>query len=603
MGRIILFFYRIFSRGEIKVKKVKMSKIMQLLYLIVFTFSASLVIYGFDKGGLMKQKEVLSIANNQAEKYFYDGKYEDAIREYEKLLSEKPDNPMWAVKIAEIHSVQRNLEGSNQYLEKAKAIREANLAGNAEEKYASYKVVDAQVADYIIFTELMNKNYQEAMNYGENVLKLYKNDKKIVRTMIPVYMANNRYDLAKELVNSYPVDQSSSYDLAQFSYLNMLIDNWDYGLSVLKASWYQDKDEVKVYDVLASMSKYNNDILIEKITKLSQTYPNEAAYKMWLSKIYSMRPETAAKAQEQFNEALKLDSGVGEVQKTILQARIYQNSNQVEKADELMNHLIEEAGQDYRILHAAGLFYYEKGQYDKALEYCKNSIFQNREYADNYGFLMTDILKAMEKSDEGEAYFRTALYYEPFNYNILQTIAEYYWLTAQDHTKALEYFNFFEIIRPRDAEIKYLTAQIYLQNQNWQEAANVLKKCIEINPNVAKYHRSLATIYIKIDEANGNNTMNKEAFAEMTKAYELDKSDILTLNNLGCYYIVFNTEIAKSREYFSQAKKGIKDNTNENIKTTITENYNKIDEIYKKYNAGSSNDNETITLPGFDLFY
>lgn len=580
-----------------------MSKLMQVLYLAVFTFSASLVFYGFDKGGIIGKKEVLSIANNQAEKYFYDGKYEDAILEYEKLLAEKPDNPMWPVKIAEIYSIQRNLEGSNQYLEKAKAIRETNLASGAEEKYDSYKVVDAQVADYIIFTELMNKNYVEAMNYGENVLKLYKNDKKIIRTMIPVYMANNRYDLAKELISAYPVDQSSSYDLAQFSYLNMLIDNWDYGLSVLKASWYQDKDEVKVYDVLASMSKYNNDILIEKITKLSETYPNEAAYKMWLSKIYSMRSETAAKAQQLLDEAIKLDSEVGEVQKTILQARIYQNSNQMEKADELMSKLIEEAGQDYRILHAAGLFYYEKGQYDKALEYCKNSIFQNREYADNYGFLMTDILKAMEKSNEGESYFRTALYYEPFNYNIIQTIAEYYWLTAQDYTKALEYFNFFEIIRPKDTEIKYLTAQIYLQNQNWEEAANVLKQCIEINPNVARYHRSLATIYIKLDETKGTNDLIKEAFNEMSKAYELDKSDILTLNNLGCYHIAFNTEISKSREYFAEAKKGITDNTDENVKTIIQENYNKIDDIYKKYNAGSTSDNETITLPDFNLFY
>ena len=38
------------------------------------------------------------------------------------------------------------------------------------------------------------------MNYGENVLKLYKNDKNLGQRS--VYMANNRYDLAKELVNS-----------------------------------------------------------------------------------------------------------------------------------------------------------------------------------------------------------------------------------------------------------------------------------------------------------------------------------------------------------------------------------------------------------------
>ena len=85
MGRIILFFYRRFSRGEINVKKVKMSKLMQFIYLLLLTFSASLIFYGFDNGGIMRKKEVLSIANNQAEEYFYDGKYEEAIKEYKSF--------------------------------------------------------------------------------------------------------------------------------------------------------------------------------------------------------------------------------------------------------------------------------------------------------------------------------------------------------------------------------------------------------------------------------------------------------------------------------------------------------------------------------------
>ena len=77
---------------------------------------------------------------------------------------------------------------------------------------------------------------------------------------------------------------------------------------------------------------------------------------MWLSKIYSMRPKLPK--LKHLDQAEKLDS---EVEKTIPQARIHQNSNKIEEADELMNKLIEEAGDDYRILHTAGLFYYESG--------------------------------------------------------------------------------------------------------------------------------------------------------------------------------------------------------------------------------------------------
>ncbi|WP_163194094.1 tetratricopeptide repeat protein [Clostridium thermarum] len=529
-----------------------------------------------------------------AESYFYECQYEKAVEEYEKLSQEYAFNPIWPVKIAEIYSIQGNIESSNIYLKKSKEIREKNSTDieNIKLQDQNYEKKDAEAANYIIFTEYMNRNFKEALEYGEKALEVYPKNKKLIMTMIPVYLANKNMDMAKQLIEKYPIDTNSSYDVAKLAYLNILVDKWDVGLDLLKISWDIDTDEYKVFDVLAHISKYNKDMLLEKVTQLSEAKPDEPAYKMWLAKIYSMREETVEMAQSFWNEAAPKDTG--NFMKVVIQARIYQNSNKIAEADELINKIIEDGGDDYRILHTVSLFYFEKGNYEKALEYCKRSIQKNKQYPDNYGFLMTDILKAMGKSNEGEPYFRTALYLEPYNYNIIHAIANYYWHTAENTEKALEYFDFYEIVRPYDPEIKYSIASIHTANGNFDQAIVKLKECIEIDTSVPKYHRTLGTIYMQQEKFD-------LGIAEIRNAYQADKGDILALNNAGCYYIMVEGDVVRGRYNLEKAAEGITDSVDEYTKQTIKENLQKAEDIYEKFNSGKSD--EVINVPEFKLFY
>ena len=47
----------------------------------------------------------VSIANNKGEEYFYEGKYDEAIQEFETLQREE-EWPIWKVKQAEIYSIK-----------------------------------------------------------------------------------------------------------------------------------------------------------------------------------------------------------------------------------------------------------------------------------------------------------------------------------------------------------------------------------------------------------------------------------------------------------------------------------------------------------------
>ena len=53
----------------------------------------------------MMGTKTVTITNNKAEEYYYDGKYDEAINEY--MTMQKEDAwPIWTARVAEIYSIQ-----------------------------------------------------------------------------------------------------------------------------------------------------------------------------------------------------------------------------------------------------------------------------------------------------------------------------------------------------------------------------------------------------------------------------------------------------------------------------------------------------------------
>jgi tetratricopeptide (TPR) repeat protein len=396
---------------------------------------------------------------------------------------------------------------------------------------------------------------------------------------------------AKDLIAGYPVDIKSAYEIAEYARMLMVAGQWEEGYKELRVAWNVDKDEYKIYDVLAQISVYNNDIILENVSSLAEKNPNDLAYKMWLAKIYSLSEATAEEATKLIEELKQHD--IGKIEIKLIEAAALQNLKQTEQADELIKKVIDENKNDYRVLHTAGWYYLNKMNFTLAENYCKESIAKNKDYTDNYGFLMPEILKAQGKSVEGEPYFRTAMYKEPYNYNIMLTIANYYWYTTKDTEKALEHFKFAEIVKPNDGDIKYNMALINISNNKTDEAVELLKQSIKISDGTAKYHRTLGTIYL----LNGKPA---EAIKEIRYAYGSDETDILTLNNAGCYYTTQDLNLERGEYNLRKAQEGITDTTDKYTSDTIKSNYKKVKELLDKYNNGS---NGTLKIPELTLFY
>lgn len=521
------------------------------------------------------QNKTHNIANNKGEQYFYAADFDNAVKEYEDYFN-KDKNPLWKAKIAQVYSIKGDKENSAKYLEEAKSVDK----------------LDPETINVIAFTEYMNDDYELALEDGEKGLESFPKDKQLNKTMFAVYMANKNIDNAKKLLETYPIDEESPYDIAEKSRMFMLLGEKEKGFQELKKAWDKDKDEFKVYDVLSQIALYDRNSLLEDIDNLIIENPNEPAYKMWMAKLYSANKETALDAENIIKEIEGQD--IGKLEKQVILSSIYSNSGKIEEADKIIEDVLKNYKKDYRAYHIASWHFLEKKDLKKAEEYAKESMYLNPNYPDNYAFLMPEILKQKNKSIEGEPYFRTAMLMEPYNYNIMLNIADYYWETTDSNKKALEYFELAEIVRPNDPEIKYNITLIYVANKQDGEAVQVLRQAIKLDDENPKYHRTLGTIYF----LNGR---DKLAIEETRLAFEADNKDILTLNNAGCYYVMTASNIQRGVYNLKEAYDGIKDDTDEYTRRTIKENYQKAKELLDQYKNAKGN--SKLQVPELIMFY
>lgn len=527
----------------------------------------------------------VNIVKNSGEESFYLGEYDNTIEEYEKL-DKNEEWPIYKVKIAEVCSAKGDYERANIFIDEAYETRNSLIENDKE---GTYKEKDAELGNYITLISLFDGKDKMALEYGEIFLKENPDDKALQRTMFTVYLLLKDENKAEEVLEKYSVDEENSYDLALYARMNMLINKWDEGFEYLKKAWNLNKDEVKVFDIISQEASYDKEKIINKLKELSEKEPEEIAYKAWLVKCYTMSDKTMNEAEQLYKEIKKED--LGKYVFNTVAAKLYQYKEENVKANELIRNVIYE--KNLIGYQTTAWYYYDKKEYDKAIEYCKKGILENSEYPDNYGFLMTDIMIKKGEPELAEPYFRTALIKEPFNYNIILKVADYYQYTMNNLEKAYEYLNFASLIKPNNVNIYYNMAMTKINLRKSDEAIELINKCISLDEENEKYHRALGTIYL--EEGNKD-----KALEEVKLAYNINNDDILTLNNAGCYYISVENNIPRGYENIKGAYDKISNNTDEETKKYITKNYEKAKALFDEYNNDSD---KKLEIPDLHLFY
>lgn len=535
--------------------------------------------------------EEINITKNSAEYLYYENKYDESIEEYNKMQKEE-NWPIWTVKSADIYSIKGDIKKSSSLLKEAIIKRDRVIK---EEGFDNYKDKDIELINSMLFTFIMNKEYDEAISLGEQYINEYGRNKEILKTLFSAYISNNHIYKAEMLTEEYPIDEKSAYDVCVLANMNMLINRWDKGLELLKDAWYLDKNELKIYDVIEDMSSFNNEKLIESIQAKIENNTNEDAYKMLLAKAYSVSKETANDAEELMKDLD--DNNVDGIASDFINYEICKSRNNNSEAEEYLEEAERKAEKEkkdsYVTYYISAVKAFNNEKYEEAFNLAKKSIIANQEYTNNYESLIPDILLAKGNIKPTEAYFRTAMKKEPYNYETIIKIANYYSNYESNNEKARNYYELALNIKKDDSELYFKLAKLDIVDEKWEDASNNLKEAIKLDEDNPEYYRTLGAVYLK-------SSKNEEGIELTRKAYSMNEKDILALNNAGWYYLMVENDIARGYENIKAAYEEIPASMDESTKNFLIENYNKSKEVYDKFLKDSS---QEFKITGLKLFY
>ena len=525
----------------------------------------------------------VTIADNTAEEYFYEGKYDEAIDEFGNLQKDE-EWPIWKVKQAEVYSIKGDYDKSNSLLKEAVIIRNKLIQKDS----SKYLDKDNEFINEVVFTFFMNKEYDQAVSLGEDYIINNEEYKPLMRTMLAVYMSLGEEENAKDIVKEYNMDKDSAYDMSVYANMQMMTGDIKGAIKTLKDAFEVDNDEINILDVLNQLANYDRDEVLNSINELVD---NDEVYNLFLAKIYSMDETEYDKAidiLDSLDESLK-DNLVY----AVLKAQLLSNKGNEKEATDIINSIINNKENGYAKYYIEAMEYLKQGEYDKAIESCKKSILQNNDYADNYGILLPEILIAKNDIDSIESYFRKAILKEPFNISMIINIGNYYDNNLNQYDKASQYYELASKLKPNDSNIYYLLGNVEVNKEKYEVAIEYFEKAISLESENGKYFRALGTAYYNLGDY-------EEALNNIREAYSLDENDVLALNNAGCYYMMVEKDVWRGFSNIEAAYEEMPESIDENIKKKIIDNYNKAKTIFDKYIEDEDMD---INMPIFELFY
>ena len=515
--------------------------------------------------------EKIELMPNEVESSYYLGNYDDALEEYSKKESDKKW-PIWTVKRAEIYSLKGEKALSNSLLEKAYRQRCELIKKKGQ---AKYEEEDRKLGNYITFTYLMNGEYEKAEQYGEDFLKTDSDNEKLKETMISVYLAKGEKEKAENILEDINLDDTA-YDISIFANLNLIVDNNDEIYELIKKSFEKDNNDIRLLDVIDQVTECKEEDTISQFENHYNEDKNSDMNKIFISRVYSADEN---KLEEASNI---IDSVSDENRDCLLVHAIKIDINKKLNKDykDNIEYLKEEFEDNYGANYIIAEDYLKDENFEKTIEYGMKCLKLNGEYSKVYGELFNNMLIKQNNIEAIPSYLRRSMYYEPFNYNIIENTAKFYDESKQDIETAYDYYKLASKIEEKRANNYYNMAVINIKKEDDKSAIENLEHLVSVDNSNDEYYNLLGAYYLK------HNNMDK-AIENLKKAYNINKNNIKVLNNAAIYYAIHVEDIGRAYENIKAAeelKGGLEELL---IKSSIKSNYDTIKSANEQLEDGN----------------
>lgn len=508
---------------------------------------------------------------NEKEVEYYAGNYDLAIEEYSKKESDK-EWPIWTVKKAEIHSLKGEKTASNSLLEKAYRQRCDLIKKDGQ---AKYEEDDMKIGNYITFTYLMNGEYGKAQEYGEDFLKTNENNKKLRKTMVAVYLANGDKGKAKDMVDNINVDDNS-YELAEVANLNIIVDNNEKAFELLKSSFEKDNNEIRILDVIEEVVSSKNEDSKKYIENLYNNSKEDDFNKIIISKMYSLDKMKVEEARSIINSISDANSN------SLLAHSIKIDISKALNGsyEDSIEYIKEEYKNNYGANYIIAEDYLKDENYKKTIEYGMECSKLNGDYGKIYAELFSNMLIKQDNIDAIPSYLRRGMYYEPYNYEMVENAAVFYDQVKQNIETAYNYYKLASSLEDKRAENYYNMAIINMKKDDLKGAIKNLELLVQVDDSNDGYFNMLGACYLKNEDGD-------KAIEAIKSAYKINENNAKALNNAAIYYAVYSEELGRAYENMKSSEQ-LKDNVEDIlIKNSIKNNYDTIKRANKELEDGN----------------
>lgn len=309
---------------------------------------------------------------------------------------------------------------------------------------------------------------------------------------------------------------------------NELIENEDYSaaIKVFERLIRHFPEHVEAHFLLAHAAEENQELrLAKKYYRKCVQHFHYAPAHLPLARIYF--------EQRRYSQALKHFEHLRsepDIQVLYHLGLTYQALNRPEEALEALNQALEVDPTYARVYDALGYFYFEGKDYTQALEHYQSAWALDM---DNEAYCagIAHSYRALENYEEAKHWYQKALalpQVEPQLHYELALVAE----KAQDEALAISAYTSYLKYFPYSEEALYHLASLHVEQAEHQEAAPLLARLVDLEPEHWQAQHSLALVHTQL-----NNAMKaQKAYAAALKhAPESEQAHIYA--NQACFFL------------------------------------------------------------------